>query len=92
MLNKLAFHIEIKGRVQGVGFRYHTKQCADKLALTGSVRNLDNGDVEVIVFGPEDNVLQFLSWCHKGPPSSEVKQLSYYEIDFSSVNSFEILR
>ena len=43
--------ILVNGKVQGVGFRYHTKMLADNLNLTGTVRNLSNGQVEIIVVG-----------------------------------------
>ncbi len=45
------FHVVVKGSVQGVGFRATIKRYADKLALTGSVKNLSNGSVEVYVQG-----------------------------------------
>jgi acylphosphatase len=45
-----------KGRVQGVGFRYKTMLYARMLDLTGNVRNLANGDVELYVQGKEESI------------------------------------
>lgn len=53
-------HIIVSGRVQGVGFRYHANNLAQVLRLTGWVRNLVNGDVELEIQGPEANLDQYL--------------------------------
>jgi acylphosphatase len=45
---------------------------ADKLGLTGWVRNLPDGTVEVVAEGEESNVKQFLQWCRRGPPYARV--------------------
>ena len=49
-----------RGRVQGVGFRYTTASIAKRFPVTGYVKNLRNGDVEVVVDGPETEMTQFL--------------------------------
>lgn len=54
-------HITVSGRVQGVGFRYHARLLADALGLTGWVRNLDSGDVELELQGPREAIDKFLS-------------------------------
>lgn len=48
------------GRVQGVGFRFHTKEVAKKFSVTGTVQNLDDGRVKVVVEGQIDEVHRFL--------------------------------
>lgn len=53
--------VVVKGRVQGVGFRAKAKQLADVLKLTGFVRNLSNGDVEICAQGERAQLEQFLS-------------------------------
>lgn len=50
-----------QGRVQGVGFRYSTKQIADRFPVTGYVRNNSDGTVQLVVEGGEDVVLDFLA-------------------------------
>jgi acylphosphatase len=49
------------GRVQGVGFRYTTRQLAQGYPVTGHVRNLPDGTVEVVAEGPEEQVREFLA-------------------------------
>ncbi len=49
-----AFRIKVFGMVQGVGFRYYTKQEADALELKGWVMNCSDGTVDIQVQGPED--------------------------------------
>ncbi len=62
----------VSGRVQGVGFRDGCRSCADRLAVVGSVRNVANGTVEVVVEGPPDEVGQLISWCRSGPSYGDV--------------------
>jgi len=62
----------IKGRVQGVGFRYSAVAAARRLGLTGWVRNTFDGDVELVAEGPENQLRRLLSWCHDGPPGALV--------------------
>lgn len=54
------YHIIFMGRVQGVGFRFQTKMLADSLNLTGSVKNMDDGSVEVYIQGSKERILDFL--------------------------------
>ena len=50
------YHIIVSGRVQGVGFRYFCVMNAQKFNLTGSVRNMSNGNVEIFVQGDPNNI------------------------------------
>ncbi len=77
---KLRLHAKITGRVQGVGFRYFVLQNANDLSLTGWVRNLWDGRVEVTAEGPHDNLNQFLVKLRRGPLSADVENVDY---DFS---------
>jgi len=65
-------HAVVAGHVQGVGFRYFVVTQAQNLKLTGWVRNLTNGDVEVIAEGNAFDLEQLLSQLHQGPPGSHV--------------------
>lgn len=62
----------IKGRVQGVGFRYALADEARALDLRGWVRNRRDGDVEAIVAGSAQNVEAIIAWAHGGPPAAKV--------------------
>lgn len=63
----------IYGRVQGVGFRYSTWREAKQLALTGYARNLDDGSVEVLACGSQEQLEKLLNWLNAGgPPGARV--------------------
>ncbi len=63
----------IRGRVQGVGFRWWTRQTADALGVVGTVRNLPDGTVRVIARADEEAMLQFADKLRDGPPFSRVE-------------------
>ncbi|WP_435947791.1 acylphosphatase [Dryocola sp. BD586] len=60
----------VHGMVQGVGFRYSTQHEAQKLGLTGYVRNMDDGSVEVLACGESQRVEQLVDWLKAGGPRS----------------------
>ncbi|HXF04979.1 MAG TPA: acylphosphatase [Blastocatellia bacterium] len=62
----------ISGRVQGVGFRYFALRQAERYGITGYVRNLDDGRVEVLAQGEEADVAAFLDVLRQGPPLARV--------------------
>lgn len=65
-------HILLSGKVQGVGFRYFCQYQATLKSVTGTVKNLDNGDVELEVQGTEINLEKFLNTILKGNGFSKV--------------------
>ena len=73
---KVRVHLLITGRVQGVFFRTSTQEEAQRHQLTGWVKNLHDGRVEVVFEGEEENVEPMIAWCRKGPPHALVKGLS----------------
>ena len=62
----------IYGHVQGVGFRYFTWQYALKIGVTGFVRNLADGSVEVIAVGSESQIEELDAWLQEGPRTAIV--------------------
>ncbi|MDR1096201.1 MAG: acylphosphatase [Spirochaetaceae bacterium] len=70
-----AFSAVIKGRVQGVGFRWTAAAEAERLGLKGWVRNTVDGDVEVWAEGTRENAAAFLSWLRHGPPRARVGEV-----------------
>ena len=62
----------IYGHVQGVGFRYFTWQYALKIGVTGFVRNLADGSVEVIAVGSENQIEALDAWLQEGPRTAIV--------------------
>lgn len=67
--------IRIEGLVQGVFFRAYTQEEAQKIGLSGWVRNLPDGSVEAVVEGKTSLVDQMIQWFHKGSPSSQVTRV-----------------
>ncbi len=72
---KKQVHLIISGIVQGVFFRASVSQVARSLKLTGFVRNLSNGSVEVVAAGEEEFLNRMIDWCRKGPPGARVEQV-----------------
>jgi acylphosphatase len=69
---KARVHVFVNGRVQGVFFRQKTKQKAERLGVTGWVRNLTDGRVEAVFEGEETVVKALEEYCHQGPTSAIV--------------------
>jgi acylphosphatase len=67
-----AFFARVKGRVQGVGFRYTCYNEGRRLGLTGWVRNSGEGDVEVWAEGSAEKLERFVQWLHRGPAGARV--------------------
>ncbi|MFN2397136.1 MAG: acylphosphatase [Gemmatimonadaceae bacterium] len=68
-------HVEILGRVQGVGFRWFARELARTLDLAGWVMNREDGAVELAVTGDEEKVRQFLDALERGPVGSQVESV-----------------
>jgi len=77
-LNK-RFHLFIVGRVQGVFFRANTLKTARSLGLSGWVRNLADGRVEVVLEGAAEAADKMLDWCRSGTPPARVDQVECRE-------------
>ncbi|MBI5063754.1 MAG: acylphosphatase [Desulfatitalea sp.] len=65
-------HVIISGRVQGVFFRAETVRAAERLGVSGWVRNRNDGRVEALFEGPQTAVNDAIAWCHHGSPQSRV--------------------
>lgn len=65
----------IHGRVQGVGFRWWTRRTASRLGLTGSVRNLSDGTVEVRARGTPEAIRKLETELREGPSSARVRRV-----------------
>jgi acylphosphatase len=80
----------VRGRVQGVGFRYFTQRVAAELGLGGYVRNLDDGRVEVYAVGPEEKLSELAGRLYHGPRWAEVHGVDEQEAEVRAYASFEI--
>jgi len=85
----------VKGRVQGVFFRASTRDKAKQLGLSGWVRNITSGDVELIACGEASNIDKFREWLWQGPKFSKVIQVNsecLADDKMVDVRGFEIRR
>ena len=71
----------IFGKVQGVFFRASTLDKAQKLQITGWVRNNKEGTVEILASGTDDQLKALMAWCKKGPPNANVTKIEYVTIE-----------
>jgi len=83
-------HVRIYGRVQGVWFRAHTKDIADKLGIKGWVRNVPDGSVEAVFEGDDESVEKIIEWCHRGPPLARVERVEVEYEEPRGEEKFEI--
>jgi acylphosphatase len=66
------FQFHVRGRVQGVGFRYFARQEAEALGLAGFARNLPDGSVEVVAEGPDQALQAYEARLREGPGFARV--------------------
>lgn len=71
--------LRIKGKVQGVFYRASAKEIADKIGVTGWIRNTADADVEAEVTGTTVQLQQFSNWCRQGPKRAVVTDLTITE-------------
>jgi acylphosphatase len=69
----------VTGLVQGVYFRDYTRKEAQRLGLSGWVRNRPDGTVEAVLEGEAETVAQMLAWLHRGSPQAEVREVRVSE-------------
>jgi acylphosphatase len=70
-------HAAVFGRVQGVSFRFYTRDTADALELTGWVANRYDGSVEVVAEGPRSALDQLLEFLNQGPPMGRIDRVQH---------------
>jgi acylphosphatase len=88
---KARAHIKVTGRVQGVYYRSTAREVAIELGLTGWVRNVPDGSVEIVAEGEKEKIEEFIKWCWKGPPLAIVKNLEVkWEEYKNEFKSFEV--
>ncbi len=83
----MVLHFLVKGRVQGVGFRWFVHREAAELGLRGWVRNTDTGDVEVLVSGDPETLADLRTELHKGSRGSRVDKVIEHQLDESEAAS-----
>jgi acylphosphatase len=83
--------IKVLGKVQGVFYRQSSRIKAQSLGITGTVRNLPDGTVNIIATGDEKELEAFKLWCRQGPPRAIVNSLEIKELVYMSFSDFSIL-
>jgi acylphosphatase len=82
----------ITGVVQGVSFRWYARLEAERLRLSGWVRNLPTGEVEAVAEGPAADVDAFVTWCRHGPPSARVDRVDATREEPRGEGPFSVVR
>lgn len=78
----------VRGRVQGVGFRYFVEHAANSLGLQGYVRNLDDGTVEVYAVGLPEQLSEFAGLLWKGPRMASVRGVDEQAASLEKIHGF----
>lgn len=89
----MVVHFLVRGRVQGVGFRWFVHREAAELELLGTVRNTDAGEVEVVAAGDPEDIAELRDALHKGSRGSRVDRVIEHELvdgEAASLGPFQI--
>ncbi len=81
MTGPRCLRVRVTGRVQGVFFRDSTRREAERLGVTGWVRNRPDGSVEALICGSETQLATMRAWLAHGPPAARVDAIEVMEID-----------
>jgi len=86
----VARHVSVTGSVQGVFFRGWTRDQANRLGVTGWVRNCPDGRVDMHIEGEEGAVRQLIDRLHRGPPAARVEDVHVWDVDTFDFDDFEV--
>ncbi len=90
---KVRAHLYISGKVQGVSYRWFTRDIAYELKLTGWVRNLPDGRVEAVFEGDREHIEKAVMECRLGPPGALVRDVEVrWENQLEGFSDFDIRR
>lgn len=90
-MSKVGVHLIIEGRVQGVGFRYFCQKVGVNNNITGYVRNLIDGNVEIVAEGEIQNINQFIKTIKNDHPFARVLNIKKEEkTSFENFTDFSI--
>ena len=83
MSNRSAFHAIVYGMVQGVNYRYFVQRHAESTGLAGYVRNLEDGNVEVVAEGEKEKLQQLIARLKVGPRAAHVERVDVEWVGYS---------
>ena len=90
---KKSIRLYINGTVQGIFFRQFVKEGADEFKLRGFVRNLESGDVEIVVEGEDDAIERMKNRIRKGPKHAQIRDVVVEKRKWSGdFGEFKVLR
>ncbi len=84
-------HLLISGKVQGVFFRNSARKIAQKLNVTGWIKNRGDEKVEAVISGNEKDVNDFISWVKSGPEKAKVDEVLVSKQSITFFEKFEIV-
>jgi acylphosphatase len=84
-LSEVFAHVEVMGRVQGVGFREFVRTIAQRLGIAGWVRNRDDGTVELAASGNASQIETLLAAVRRGPAGGNVQAVRALPVDEKDV-------
>jgi len=84
------WRLHVRGRVQGVGYRAGCNRRADELGISGWVRNLADGSVEVEAEGQPQKLSELMLWCERGPLLAQVTGVGTTRIPATGADWFEV--
>ena len=87
---RIARHVSVTGRVQGVFFRAWTRDQAIELGVTGWVRNCPDGRVDLHIEGEGAPVEQLIARLRRGPSGAKVDDVHLWEVDLFDFEDFEV--
>ena len=88
-MNRIVVRLIVRGRVQGVGFRWWARETARRLGVDGWVRNLADGSVELLAAGPDAVVAEFVDSCRAGPSGARVSSVERHAATDDAGSGFE---
>ncbi len=88
--NKICVHAIVSGHVQGVFYRDSTRKQAHSLNIKGWVKNRDDGTVEVMACGKNNDVQKLMAWLWEGPPASSVSHVETQKKSWEEYKDFQI--
>ena len=90
MSERTRAHVYVSGTVQGVYFRATTRDTAREHDVDGWVRNLDDGRVEAVFEGPEDDVERMVEFCHEGSSAATVEDVEAHDEQPQGEDGFHV--
>jgi acylphosphatase len=90
MSDRTRAHVYVSGRVQGVYFRATTRDTAREVGVDGWVRNLDDGRVEAVFEGSEEQVEKLIEFCHEGSDAARVDDVEVTDEQPRGADGFSV--